>query len=350
MAEQKAQSPNWAELKDEELLKWRICDLKLALEGSGLEQRVQTLYTELDAVGLKRLRPQIYLGDEWFSPEGMLAIAIPFYLAHPRLAGLEKKVMLEVEGETEVWFMKLLRHEAGHCFDHAYRFSKRRKWREIFGSPDQDYAPETYRPRPYSKSYVHHLDNWYSQAHPDEDFAETFATYLTHRTSGRDWRKEYAGWHGALQKLTYMEELVSEAARKEPKGVGGYLPFSASRMRSTLDHYYARRRRENAESYPDFYDVDLRRIFNGDPGLPRRDYSAERFMKKHRKVIVDSVSYWSGERKFPIEQLVRKLTARCQSLGLRVGRSDAETHLEIAAYLAALVTHYLFTGKFKRTV
>lgn len=342
-----AQQLPWIALKDEELLKWRICDLGLALEGSGLEQRAGALYGELEAIGLKRLRPQVYLGDEWFSPEGMLAIAVPFYLAHPRLMALERKIMLEVEGENEGWFFKLLRHEAGHCFDHAYGFSKRRKWRETFGSPDQDYAPETYRPRPYSRSYVHHLENWYSQAHPDEDFAETFAVYLT---PGLDWRKEYADWHGALQKLEYVHELVQEASRKEPKGIGGYLPFSASRMRTTLDRYYARRRKENAESYPDFFDVDLRRIFNGEPGSGKRELAAERFMKKHRKVIIDSVSYWSGERKFPIEGLVRKLTARCESLGLYLGRGDAETHLEIAAYLATLVTHYLFTGKFKRTV
>ena len=39
-----------------------------------------------------------YLSDEWFTPDGATAIAIPFYLAHPRLAKLEEAQMLEIEG------------------------------------------------------------------------------------------------------------------------------------------------------------------------------------------------------------------------------------------------------------
>jgi len=165
---------SWTSLKDKNLLKLRISDLKLKIKNSDLEEHIKTLYAELEVKGID-FRPKIYLGDEWFSPEGMLAIAIPFYLAHPRLMALEKAMMLEVEGGTPEWCQKLLRHEAGHCFDHAYRFSKKRSWRETFGSPAQDYAPENYRPKPYSKSFVKHLGNWYSQAHPNEDFAETFA-------------------------------------------------------------------------------------------------------------------------------------------------------------------------------
>jgi len=151
--------PSWASLKDEELLHKRICDLGLIIEGSELEPRIASLYAELDARGLT-LKPACYLGDEWFSPVPTPAIAIPFYLAHPRLKALELREMLEVEGGTPEWCAKLLRHECGHAFDHAYRFSARRKWRHIFGSPGADYAPEHYRPRPYSKSFVRHLPNW----------------------------------------------------------------------------------------------------------------------------------------------------------------------------------------------
>lgn len=338
--------PEWAALSDEELLKLRICDLGLGIEGSWLEPRVEQLHAELHARKL-RIRPRVYLGDEWFSPEGMVAIAVPFYLAHPRLIALERRMMLEVEGDDPAYLAKLLRHEAGHCFDHAYRFSKRRRWREIFGSPEQEYHPETYRPRPYSRSFVQHLNNWYAQAHPDEDFAETFAVWLAPEG---DWRKRYADWPIALQKLEYLDELGREVGRKEPGGEGGYLPCSAARLKSTLETYYARRRRENAEDYPDFYDDDLKRIFNGSAALSRREFGAARYMKKHRKEIVDSVSYWTGEPKYTITALVRKLAARCDDLDLRVGRGEAENNLEVAAYLATLVTHYLFTGKFKRRV
>ncbi len=338
--------PSWASASDDELLKLRICDLGVIVDGSELEERVAVLHGELLGSGLK-LRPKVYLGDEWFSPEGMLAIAVPFYLAHPRLKALEQSMMLEVEGGNPGWCQKLLRHEAGHCFDHGYRFSKRKRWRDLFGSPDQEYAPEHYRPRPYSRSFVHHLDNWYAQAHPDEDFAETFAVWLT---PGRDWRAEYRKWPMALEKLKYLEKLALEVAAQEPHAEAGSLPFAASRMKTTLGKYYARRKKEHAEAYPDFYDIDLKRIFNGASSLPKRESSAHRYMVRHRKEILDSVSYWSGERKITVEGLIRKLAHRCESLDLRLGKPEAQTHLEVSAYLASLVMHYQFTGKFKRTV
>ena len=84
-------------LKDDELLAWRICDLGVRIEGSELEGRVAQFQEELAARGLA-FRPACYLGDEWFSPAGVPAIAIPFYLAHPRLKSLEHRQMLEVEG------------------------------------------------------------------------------------------------------------------------------------------------------------------------------------------------------------------------------------------------------------
>jgi hypothetical protein len=338
--------PAWTSLKDEDLLKLRIADLKLKVEGSEIEERVQQLYQELEARNLL-LKPRVYLGDEWFSPEGVPAISVPFYLAHPRLKALEQNQMLEVEGGNPGWFMKLIRHEAGHCFDHAWGFSRRPAWRKIFGSPKQEYHPETYHPRPYSKSFVKHLDNWYSQAHPDEDFAETFAVWLT---PGLDWRREYAGWTVALEKLEYVDRLAKEVAGKKPRVSDGPQPYSAHRLKSTLERYYHKRRKENAPGYPDFYDDDLRRIFSGDKSLSKRTHSAARFMTQSRKPIVDTVSYWTGERKYTVHSLVKKLASRCESLDLRVGKDQATTNLEISSYLATLVTHYLFTGKFKRTV
>jgi Putative zinc-binding metallo-peptidase len=338
---------DWTQLSDEELLKLRICDLGLRLEGSELEPRVTALYGELEARGLRRFRPRAYLGDEWFSPEGVPSISIPFYLAHPRLKALEKTFMLEVEGGTESWCMQLLRHESGHCFDHAYRISRRPKWRRRFGSPSDEYDPDTYRPRPYSRSYVRHLDNWYAQAHPDEDFAETFAVWLD---PASDWRTRYARWTAALEKLTYVDELARDLADVDPPVQGGPHTYAASRMTITLERFYKRKIRDAREDYPDFFDADLRRIFDGGADLPQKEFGAWRYLQRHRRRIVDVVSYWTGEKKYAISTLVRKLTLRCRENGLKLGRHEAETNLELAAYLATLVTHHLFTGRFKRTV
>src|SRR5204862_3134775 len=132
---QVALESSWHSLKDEELLALRICDLGVRIEGSELEPRIGQFNSELAARGVS-FRPDCYLGDEWFSPEGVPAIAIPFYLAHPRLKTLELHQTLEVEGGTPEWCQMLLRHECGHSMDHAHRFSSRADWREVFGRPE----------------------------------------------------------------------------------------------------------------------------------------------------------------------------------------------------------------------
>lgn len=336
----------WAALSDDELLKIRFCDLGLKIDDSGLEPQNLQLQAELDAKGLL-FRPYLYLSTEWQSPTDVVAIGIPFYLAHPRLAALEKKIMLEVEGGEPAYYLKLLRHEAGHCFDHAYGFSKRRKWTEVFGSPDEDYEVETYRPRAYSRSFVTHLDNWYAQAHPDEDFAETFAVWID---PSSDWKKRFKDWPGAIEKLKYVEQLGKGVAGKSVLYKTRPLVEPIARLKQTLGAHYEKRRKANAENYPDFYDRDLRSIFDGSAALSGSEFGAARFMIRNRKSIIEALNRWTGENKYTINGLVKKLTDRCAVLELRMGRSEAETNRDVAAYLAALVTNHLFTGKFKRSV
>ncbi len=338
---------HWSELDDEELLAIRICDLELKVEGTELEARVEKLFAEMESQGLRRFRPRIYLGDEWFSPDGVPSISIPFFLAHPRLKALEKKFMLEAEGGTEEWCLKLLRHECGHSFDHAYRLSRKRRWRELFGPPSGEYDPDTYHPRPYSRSYVIHLDNWYSQAHPSEDFAETFAVWLN---PASNWSTRYARWAGALEKLNYVERLARQYGDREPDVARGPHTYPASRMKITLERFYKRKIRQNRAQYPDFFDADLKSIFDGEPQLPRKDFGAAGFLRRNRSMIVPTVSRWTGEKKYAIHSLVRKLTLRCEQINLRLGKTESQTNLEVAAYLATLVMNYLFTGRFKRTV
>ena len=158
-----------------------------------------------------RLRPHAWISSEWFSPADVPGIAIPFYLAHPRLMKLEKKMMLEVEGGTWSECMAILRHEAGHAVQHAYQLQRRRRWQQLFG-PSSKHYPRYYRPNPASRRYVQHLRRWYAQSHPDEDFAETFAVWLRPRSN---WRTRYAGWP-ALKKLEYVDELMGEIAGKRP--------------------------------------------------------------------------------------------------------------------------------------
>ncbi len=332
-------APDWVNYTDEELLQMRICDLRLKIPGTELESRIAAFYQELEQKEIA-FKPVCYLGDEWFCPDGASTIAIPFYLAHSRLKRLEERMMMEVEGGTEAWCMRLLRHEMGHVLNHAYLLAKEPQWQKLFGPPSLDYS-ESFRARPYSKRFVRHLDGWYAQSHPEEDFAETVAIWLT---PGLDWKRQYRGWK-ALDKLEYVDELMSKLAGKPRLVVSRAKMSEASRLRSRLEAYYKRRRRLYAQDFPDFFDSDLRRLFVDASAAPSAERAAA-FLRRSRKPILEAVSVWTGEPKFTVSRLFRALTERCAELDLRV-RNDS-SDLEITAYLATLASHYRLTGKFKK--
>jgi hypothetical protein len=333
-------APDIAGLSDDELLQLRICDLKLRIPGSELEARIETFYGELAARDIA-VKPLCYLGEEWFCPEGCATIAIPFYLAHPRLKKLEEKMMMEVEGGTESWCLRLLRHEMGHVLNHSYLLEKDKKWRKLFGSPSLEYS-ESYRARPYSKRFVRHLDGWYAQSHPEEDFAETFAIWLT---PGLDWKNQYRGW-SALEKLLYVDDLMGRLAGNPPAIFAKSKMGDAARLRSRLAAYYKRRRRMYAQDFPDFFDADLKKLF-AEPGAAPDNERAAAFIKRSSKMILNAVSHWTGEPRFTLARVLRALTERCAELDLRLKAQSAG--IEVSAYLATLASHYRLTGRFKES-
>jgi hypothetical protein len=332
--------PDLSNMSDDQLLQMRICDLKLRIAGTELESRIETFYRELEGKGIS-FKPLCYLGDEWFCPEGSTTIAIPFYLAHPRLKKLEEKMMLEVEGGAESWCMRLLRHEMGHVLNHAYLLQKDRRWKKLFGPAYLEYS-ESFRARPYSKRFVRHLEGWYAQSHPEEDFAETVAIWLTPEL---DWRLQYRDWK-ALEKIQYVDGLMQKLAAKPPLVFSKAKMSEASRLRSRLAAYYKKRRRIYAQDFPDFFDADLRKLFIDAATSPGTERAAT-FLRRATKPILHAVSTWTGEPKFTLNRLLRELIDRCAELDLRL-RSDG-AGLEISAYLATLASHYRLTGKFKET-
>jgi len=334
-------APEWAQLSDEQLLEKKISSLGLTLEGTELQPFIGQLKEELAAKGLSFF-PPCHVGDEWFVPVGIPAIFVPFFLVHERLRKLERKIILEVEGETAPWFMKLMRHEAAHAYSYAYQLYKRKKWQQTFGLASTE-ETEFYRPRPYSRSFVVHLADWYAQSHPDEDFAETFAVWLT---PGLDWRQRYQGWK-ALQKLEYLDELMSSLAGKPPLHQPRYRVSDYDCLNLKLKTYYARKRKLYEDSYPDFYDKDLRRLFGAtaDSGGPK----ASAYLRQHRRQLMNSVCQWTHEKKYRVDKLLARLIDRCDELGLYIKADDALHHTQVCAFITTLVMNYLFTGRFKRT-
>src|SRR5438552_5142019 len=333
------EAADWASLSDEQLLERRISTLGLQLEGTALEPLIRQLYDELSAKGLV-FHPPCHIGDEWFVPVGVPAIFIPFFLAHDRLRALERTMMLEVEGGTPEWFMKLMRHEAGHAYNYAYQIPRKKGWRQVFGRTSREETPDSYRPRPFSRSYVVNLDDWYAQSHPDEDFAETCAVCLT---PGLDGRTRYAGWK-ALQKLEYVGELMRSLAAQLPVHVPGYRLAEYNCLNIKLKTYYVRKRKLYADTYPDFYDTDLRQLFAAPTGL-----QASSYLRLRRRRLLNAVCLWHNEKKYRVNELLTRLIERCDHLGLYVHNDDPQQDFRVSAFITTLVMNYLFTGKFKRT-
>ena len=333
---------SWENYDDEKLLAVRICDLGLKIGATPLEGYIDELYGELDSKGVK-FKPECYLGDEWFCPDLEPVVSIPFYLAHPRLKQLEKKMILEVEGETKAEFMKLLRHEVGHAYNYAYRLYRKKLWKEHFGNFSEEY-PESYVPRPYSRKYVRHLQNSYAQYHPDEDFAETFAVWLNPAV---DWRDEYKNWKVALSKLEYVDQLMSSIKDKEPPVPAGKKYWPVERLKRTLDFHYKKKRRECAEDLPGFYNPDLKRIFRERCGEGDKE-KAYQFIERYRRSVVASVGMWTGKNRYLINKIVKSLLETAKELDLTRDGSEEETLLELTSYVNTMVMNYLFTGRLKQ--
>lgn len=288
----------------------RIKDLKLHISGSALEATKEHLYEELEAREIS-FRPPCYLADEWLCPDKEPIIGIPFYLAHPQLKSLEIEMMYEAEGSDQADCMKLLRHECGHAINYAYKLYTRTRWRELFGPFSTKYS-DSYRYQPYSRRFVVHLDDHYAQAHPDEDFAETFAVWLSPKNQ---WQKKYAKWP-ALQKLIYVDSLMKKIGPLPPLVTARpSSPWAACRMRSTLAAYYERKRNQLGREFKGYYDDSLKILFSTE-AKNEKYCRAAKILRKHRRAIVDPLALWTGHRKFDLHKLINRITERCESLEL----------------------------------
>jgi Putative zinc-binding metallo-peptidase len=320
-----------------EILGKPVRELGLKIEGSPVERYVQQLYRELEQKKLMKFRPPCYLTDEWGCPSGEPVIGLPFYLANPVLSQIEKE-MNDLEDSREI--MMYLRHEAGHAFNYAYRLYNRPEWKQIFGWFRRPYR-DNYRPVPFSRNYVRHMAGWYAQKHPDEDFAETFAVWLTPRSG---WRKKYRGW-GALEKLKYMDRVAREVANVDPVRRKWQTDITVDEMETTVGDFYHR----SAEEVPIVdlaTDNDLKDIFNASK-RSKRARPAQQFLQQHRKSLVDKIAYWSGVQRPLIKRLIEAIEQRTGELGLLADSNREAEHLaEVTVYASALAMNYLSNGKF----
>lgn len=325
----------WASWPDHKLLQLRLKDLKVTVKSRWLQRRLRELYEELEQRGLW-IRPHAWISSEWFSPSNTPGIAIPFYLGHPRLVRLEKKMIIDVEGGTVAECRRILRHEAGHAVQYAYQLHRRRRWQQVFGRSTKRY-PDYYRPNPGSRRYVQHLRLWYAQSHPDEDFAETFAVWLRPRS---DWRKRYEGWP-ALKKLEYVDELMAEIAYTRPVIKRKLRVDPISQQTMTLGEHYKKRQALYALNSPSTYDRELLRIFSEDPRHSRSP-AASAFIRHNRAQIREMVAKWTGEYQLTLDHVLDEMVDRCRELNLRAYGSERQLRMDFTVLLTAKTVHSLY--------
>jgi hypothetical protein len=323
-----------------ELLSKRIDQLGLRLEGSPVERFVLQLRRELAHKGLRHFRPICYLSDEWGCPDGQPAIGIPFYLADPKLARLER-AMNDLEDAREI--MMYLRHEAGHAFNYAYRLFVTPEWRRMFGPFNRRYRDD-YRPVPFSRKFVRHIAGWYGQKHPDEDFAETFAVWLTPRSQ---WRTRYKSWP-AIRKLRYVDGVVRRVRTLEPVVTTGDLDVPVEEMQLTVEQYYRRHMRENGAAVKVALEADLSDFFIPRGRRRKGVRPAWEIVEGHRKVLTDKITYWTGVKRPIVRALVEQIVRAARDLELFAETGhEAEYLVELTAYGTTLAMNYLTRRRFE---
>src|SRR5690606_35183736 len=246
--------------------------------------------------------------------------------------------MGEVEGGTAATCMKLLRHEVGHAVDHAYRLHERDDWRMTFGRYSQPYR-WSYSARPFSKRYVQHLDRWYGQSHPAEDFAETFAGWLTPKAA---WRKRYDGWP-AREKLEYVDWVMGELAGKPPRPRRRERPDEIGGLKTTLRAYYAQKSARYRRDRGRFFDRALLRLFakreHGARGMP-----ADRFLRRVRPRILRAVARWTGHYQYTVESVLDELIERADTLDLVLDGDADDAAIDAAILLTMQTRDYVHRG------
>lgn len=308
----------WADYDDEELLGLRFSSLGVTLKGSPVWDDVEQLYAELERRQL-RFRPNVWLSTEWFSPDGVAGFAVPFYLTHPRLSQLERRMMGEVEGGSRKWRLRILRHETGHAIDNAYGLRRRAGFQRVFGRASTPY-PDDYSPRPTSDRHVLHLGHWYAQSHPTEDFAETFAVWMQPKAR---WQREYDSWP-ALEKLDYVDALMEEIGTRPPKYRKRSTVEPLRQVQQTLGEYYeTKRERYGGEDRR--YDRWLSRVFVPRARRPRA-LAASRFVREIAPQLRRLLQRRSRLHPYYLDHAISLVRRRSRELNLvlRGSRRDAK--------------------------
>lgn len=313
-------------LTDRQLLETKICDLEINLKSTRLMKGVNQLYFELNQ-RLINFLPHIWLGDDWFSPDGIAGFSIPFYLTHPRLIKLERKNTGVIEGASYNSFMKLLRHETAHAIDNAFHLRKNKRRQQLFGLTGKRY-PKTYLPNPNSKDYVRHLEDYYAQAHPDEDWAETFAVWLDPKS---EWEFKYANWN-ALEKLNLIDDIFETLRNQNQKNFKVKEYSCAANDTRTLKEYYKEKRKSL-------------KINRAKPLIQKIDTNYLPYVLENKSQVRKILLQQKGTNPYIVNKFLKDLHKECKSQNFSLKYNSKANISKLTLQLQSATQEYLKQGR-----
>jgi len=330
--------------RESNLFRVPIRELALAIEGTRLAPLIDQFKSELADHGITAVTPRFHLSTEWGVPFGTVVIGIPFYLARPELLELHREEVGHIEGFNSADILRYLRHEMGHVLNYAYELYEREEWVKLFGSINQPYL-EDYRPQPFSRRFVRHLPGWYAQKHPDEDWAETFAVWMT---PGRKWQDEYAAWPLVRQKVAYCDRVMQEIRALPPKVTATDLDEDVSELTMSLADYY----KAAAADAPSAagLDGDLKSIFDdlpvGEAAVPELKPAAPLIRSLERQLMAD-VFRWTGHFPEKTRALMRDLARRAEALKqVYPAAAEEQVRASVIVLVTALAMNHVHRGSY----
>jgi hypothetical protein len=186
------------------------------------------------------------------------------------------------------------------------------------------------------------MEGWYAQKHPDEDFAETFAVWLS---PGSRWRVRYRGWP-AMRKLRYVDRVVRAVGGTEPVVRLASTDLTVDEMDMTVEEFFERNVPAPApvdvaleHDLPDLFVRGRRRARGTEP--------AADVLRRHRADLINKIEYWTGVHRAVVRSLVDNIVDTAARLNLKVDpRTEARTLVELTTYATTLTMNFLTRGSF----
>lgn len=322
---------NLDNLSFKQILKVRICELNLEMS-SQQKSNIKLLNQHLKKLNID-WKPHIWLSDEWFSPDGVSGFAIPFSLTHKKLIKLETEYLGACEGSSSKEFFKLCCHETGHAIDNAYNLRLKKVRQKIFGLTSQDY-PTFYDPDPNSQDYVTFLGDHYAQAHPDEDWAETFGFFISGSSA-----KGLSPI--ALEKFEYLKKTIINLKNKPFKINISEQPMHYKFDTRTVEDYLLEKRRNLNMDQPNFFSEKLRGNFSIGKSKKGKTY---KYLLKNKNQITKAIHKKTGQDLWTISKTFDSLKDECKKRNFTLKYSERTSLKQVQDIIELHINDFVREG------